>query len=382
MILYSKNGDFLGIGKDELSFLGYEDLDEFKSIHNDVADLFVNKPGYIFKFKNFSWIDYALHSGAPKKSVIIKLKTGNEVEVAIKIKELFLYTPNENQDIYYCIECANNLTQTNQTHNESTFIQATPVTQMETPPEKEEDTNTFEEEKKSISMDDDFEKDIVEDVAVDFAPLKEVEEPQAKLKISDDVHEYQEETETKIESNIKFDEDFSEDIEEDIKKLKIDIIEDTEKEEQIEPNLDFTSDYIEEEKSIPTFTTQNDINLDLKTEETTLEELPLNDEHVEFDLLKSVDELGLDISLIGQLITDYMHNIDQVLPLIASSIENSDDTSLSTSIYELKGISDNLHMPQLSNGLKNILSALDKEAKEVELEKFKTIVTNFKKELL
>ena len=77
-----------------------------------------------------------------------------------------------------------------------------------------------------------------------------------------------------------------------------------------------------------------------------------------------------------------MHNIDQVLPLIASSIEKSDDTSLSTSIYELKGISDNLHMPQLSNGLKSILLASNKEAKEVELEKFKTIVTNFKKELL
>ncbi|HIP44899.1 MAG TPA: hypothetical protein EYG93_06170, partial [Sulfurospirillum arcachonense] len=101
MILYSKSGDFLGIGKDELSFLGYEDLDEFKSIYSDVADLFINRPGYIFKFKNFSWIDYALHSGAPKKSVIIKLKTGNEVEVAIKIKELFLYNPKENEELYY-----------------------------------------------------------------------------------------------------------------------------------------------------------------------------------------------------------------------------------------------------------------------------------------
>ena len=74
MILYNKSGDFVGAGKDELSFLGFEDIDEFRHLHKDIADLFVNKPGYIFKFKNFSWIDYTLHSGAPKKKCYYQAK--------------------------------------------------------------------------------------------------------------------------------------------------------------------------------------------------------------------------------------------------------------------------------------------------------------------
>ncbi len=67
MILYGKNCDFIGIGKEELSFLGFENIDQFKEVCSDVADLFVNKPGFIYKFKNFSWIEYTLNSGAPKK---------------------------------------------------------------------------------------------------------------------------------------------------------------------------------------------------------------------------------------------------------------------------------------------------------------------------
>jgi len=55
LILYDKNSNFLGMGKSELSMLGFEDMEEFKSNFNDFADLFVNQPGYISKFKNFSW---------------------------------------------------------------------------------------------------------------------------------------------------------------------------------------------------------------------------------------------------------------------------------------------------------------------------------------
>ncbi len=90
MILYNGNNIFLGMGGSELSLLGFEDMDEFRSYHNDVADLFVNKPGYIFKFHNFSWIEYALHSGAANKQAIVKTKSGKNIEVTLSIYEIFL----------------------------------------------------------------------------------------------------------------------------------------------------------------------------------------------------------------------------------------------------------------------------------------------------
>ncbi len=106
MILYSKNGTFLGIGQDELSALGYEDIEEFKSYFEDFSDLFVNTPGYISKFKNFSWIEYVLHSGAPNKNVILRHKNGTNFESKLLISELSLVQDIDGFSSLYCIELA------------------------------------------------------------------------------------------------------------------------------------------------------------------------------------------------------------------------------------------------------------------------------------
>ncbi len=57
MLLYTQNGHFLGMGAQELSLLGYEDMEDFRTYHCDVADLFIQKSGYISKFDTFLWID-------------------------------------------------------------------------------------------------------------------------------------------------------------------------------------------------------------------------------------------------------------------------------------------------------------------------------------
>ena len=376
MILYSKSGDFLGIGKDELSFLGYEDLDEFKSIYSDVADLFINRPGYIFKFKNFSWIDYALHSGAPKKSVIIKLKTGNEVEVAIKIKELFLYNPKENEELYYSIEFVNNMSQNSSSRDDSTFIQATPTPKIqtstltdETPPIEEVLPDVT--DLKEVLLEEEFTQKEPQDLSIDFNPAKE-EEPVPKLKIDNSVFAIEdnltqeEETKQKLSANDEFTEDY-ENVE--LPKLKIDL---TSEETSFKPMLDISSDYDEKTEEIANFETSNDISFDSDDEE----------ENVDFDLVNCVEELGLDISLVGELITDYMDKIDQNITNMKTSIENEDEELLKQTIYNLKGISDNLHMTQLSSRLKNILEANDIDTKTKELEKFKKLVAKFKSELI
>lgn len=107
VILYDNDNNLVGVSKDTLSFLGYEDMDEFKTYTNDVADLFIAKSGYVHKFNNFSWIDYVLHSGAANKNAIVRLKNGKEVEIEIIIKEILLSNPSKDNEFFYNVELRN-----------------------------------------------------------------------------------------------------------------------------------------------------------------------------------------------------------------------------------------------------------------------------------
>jgi hypothetical protein len=88
LILYDQNYNFLGISSETVNFLGYEDIKEFLSINNDFANLLVQKEGKIYKFKNFSWIDFILYSGAPNKLATVTLKDGSEIDIKLTVKEI------------------------------------------------------------------------------------------------------------------------------------------------------------------------------------------------------------------------------------------------------------------------------------------------------
>ncbi len=90
MILYDQDFKFMGMSAETLTFLGYENIDEFTSMHTDFADLFIKKEGFIHKFENFSWIHYVLYSGAANKKAYLSKKNGSEICVDISIKEIFL----------------------------------------------------------------------------------------------------------------------------------------------------------------------------------------------------------------------------------------------------------------------------------------------------
>ena len=103
MILYDQNGKFLGMSSETLSYLGYEDLSDFTSQHSDFANLLVQKEGYIYKFENFSWIDFILYSGSPNKAGLLKLKSGKELEIKISVKEVHLVDEINGTAKYYSI---------------------------------------------------------------------------------------------------------------------------------------------------------------------------------------------------------------------------------------------------------------------------------------
>ena len=107
MILYDQNFKFIGMSAETLAFLGYEDLDDFSSMHSDFADLFIKREGYIHKFENFSWIHYILYSGAANKKALIAKKNGGELSVEITIKEIFLNKLYDGLEKIYSVKLIN-----------------------------------------------------------------------------------------------------------------------------------------------------------------------------------------------------------------------------------------------------------------------------------
>ena len=77
-----------------------------------------------------------------------------------------------------------------------------------------------------------------------------------------------------------------------------------------------------------------------------------------------------------------MDEIEKSIPDIKTSIENEDESLLKHSVYKLKGISDNLHMTQLSTRLGKILESNNIDTRKKEVEKLKEIATKFRGELI
>ncbi|WP_281950446.1 Hpt domain-containing protein [Nitrosophilus kaiyonis] len=100
MILYNSKKEMVAISIDTIDFLGFSSIEEMNEKIEDIADLFINKPGYIYNFKNFSWIDYVVLNHLKKPKVIIKTLT-NEVETELIVKELLKI---DNQGKMYCID--------------------------------------------------------------------------------------------------------------------------------------------------------------------------------------------------------------------------------------------------------------------------------------
>ncbi|MDR3178033.1 MAG: hypothetical protein LBT96_03515 [Campylobacteraceae bacterium] len=127
MILYDKDTRFLGASADVLSALGYEDINVFRTYNNDVADLFVKRQGYVYKFDNFSWISYVLNGSLPNKNVVIKTRSGSEIEASISITELFL---NDKNDKYYLV-CLNNIHRLDVADNRDDIYDKQPIFKIE-----------------------------------------------------------------------------------------------------------------------------------------------------------------------------------------------------------------------------------------------------------
>ncbi len=109
MIYYDEYNMIIGVDRDSIEFFGCNDVDEFQKDIDDISNLFIKKSGYIYKFDNYTWLDFINYSQEPAKKVLIAQKNGDVIEAEITVKEIFPTININNSKIIYGIEFINPL---------------------------------------------------------------------------------------------------------------------------------------------------------------------------------------------------------------------------------------------------------------------------------
>ena len=107
MIFYDEYDKFLGADKRSLEFFDCKDIEEFSNTIGDVSNLFVKKDGYVYKFDNYSWLDYVNYSDEATKKVLIKKRDGEVIEAEIEINEIYPVVDINDSEVIYGVEFKN-----------------------------------------------------------------------------------------------------------------------------------------------------------------------------------------------------------------------------------------------------------------------------------
>lgn len=275
------------MSNETLSYLGYEDLSDFTSQHSDFANLLVNKEGYIYKFQNFSWIDFILYSGSPNKSALLQLKNGEPLEIKLSVKEVHLITELGNNSKFYSIRILSD-----------NFVNIAAKTDAsitkQSPPKNAFNLNSLITEEESITTNNETntsmpaveEPSTTSDFVLNFPSsdsLKEEEAP-AKLDLSEpEEKEFvlsmpsQEQTSSDNDFKLNLSDSIFDAQEQSTESsVKVDLSEPEVGKEQVASNQDFTLNFLQEDKTPP-----------LIKEEAPTESVPV--EEVALDFLKPTE---------------------------------------------------------------------------------------------
>ena len=351
MLIYNSNKKFIGIDQSDLNILGYASLQELLSECNDIADLFVKKPGFIHNFKNFEWIDFVLHAESEDTKAIIHAK-GKNYSCELEISQMFLLdTPNEDS---YVVRL-NKLKQVSASLDAEVAkdlaaspilpvinkVETQPITKSEIP-DFSDDTATELNEPNPLDIPDD-------NSAVAFDPY-------------DDQHN------SFIDEPLEIDDDFQVEEEDDHFATALDV-----------GNV-FTDDEDEEPDLGDDFELDDDFNLPVEDKEEPQEKPMLGDyinttpstnNGSEFiDELKTpkdyrynpevaADELGLPVDLIEEFIGDFIQQAHDFKDELYKAVEAHDSDEVKVLSHKLKGVAANLRIEDSFEVLSNINSSSD-----------------------
>ena len=108
MLIYRNDGKLFCISKKALQLAGYHDIEHFNAEHNDYSELFVKRPGYIYNFENFSWLNFLRNANEEQKKVLINTKDNATYECELAMETVYPVEFNENMpEFFYQIEFKN-----------------------------------------------------------------------------------------------------------------------------------------------------------------------------------------------------------------------------------------------------------------------------------
>ena len=360
MLLYNQRKEFVGIDEDDLKGLGFQNISELQNESHDFADLFVKKPGYIHNFKNFSWIDFILHSETDESKAIIHAKgrnfscalhiapfhfTSEESGFAVSIRSLRPLKGSEDLEASQDLEASGG-------------VQATPAPisrQVEESPQLDISLEDLQIPDSADELEASFDSPPEPEVSLpsfDDSYAQELSEPEP-LDIPDASEMYQDLGATENEFGAPLDIDFNE-------SLTLD--EDISIDDTPEPSYEEEPEFNIEEELAP-----------VKEETPMLGDYvsPADDgEHLS-DLVKSgtyvyepqiaADELGLPVDLIEEFIGDFIDQAHEFHDDLYASIETADFDNVQILSHKLKGVAANLRVEDAFDVLSVVNHSKDPE---------------------
>ncbi len=309
----------VAISDETLDFLGFSNIEEFAKNHEDIAELFENRPGYVYNFASFSWIDFIKNNPLNSHKCLLKIDE-REIELLIKLKEL---KKIEGEGSFYCVELLAQEGMASKTPTEALSVNIDSAI-SETPKPQE----YFEER---------IDREPVESLDIDLETPQEISQPQ-DISVANQ--------ETPIQT----------------------VLDDV----QIHPE---SSD---EAVFAPSIDIEN-------TDEIYTDLLKIDEEEKapksEYDIDKVAGELGIDRSLIEELLNEFVEQAKELKEPIYDSIRTGNLKETHALIHKIKGAAANLRIKDASE----ILSPTAKEDSPLVLEsimdRFYLFLERFEKEI-
>jgi len=371
LLLYNQRKEFIGIDSDDLSDLGYNNINELINESEDFADLFVKKPGYIHNFKNFSWIDFILHSESDESKALIHAN-GKNFACSLHV-EPFHFKAEESG---YCVNIKNlrelkgaeDAQVTKDVQNDTSKV---PSPAKPAPIKKEVTTPEIKEEQKLEILLDDISipdapdtsfQDDVELPSFQDIPMQELQEPDLLDIPHDDISE---------DFNMPTENEFGAPLDINYDDLKLDDIQTDEfelpEEEIIQESLAI------EENTVESAPMLGDYVSDLESDNEHLSDLVKSGTY-KYNPQIAADELGLPVDLIEEFIGDFIDQAHEFNEDLYASVKSEDFDNVQVLSHKLKGVAANLRVEDAFDVLSVVNSSKDTDEVLANLNQFYRII--------
>ena len=341
MILYDQNRKLMAISDELIDFLGFNSIEDLKKNINDISNLFEKKPGYIYNFKNFSWINYLLSNSSKEHKAIISLQNSN-IEVGISITPLISW---DNQTKYFLV----NLTPVEATFSNknltSEYFSESAISEIEPKEETLKQSEITEKPKEEESLNIDFDNLLKEDEKENISINEEIPN---KQEVEKESKENKENNQTIENTELPFEEDL-------LKQPEI-----TEKPKEEESlNIDFDNLLKEDEK---------EDNLIAKNSEFPVKEE--SKEEILYNYKKVSEELEINEDFVKELVLEFIKQSEEIKDKLQKALEENEIKKAHDLFHKIKGAAANLRIEKATK-------ILDKTTGEDDKEKLKEIAKSY-----